>query len=130
MFQNGEKLNRYARQRRHIDEQKRKATPVFFSSYESYVLDEMRKNAHLVNVHPDFVADFQKRVIGNGGREAYQKYWKSIRSYRHELKAREKRLSRANWRKEKSEVMTAGDYESGACAYRRGYKASDRWAFE
>ena len=95
MYENGKKLNRHARQEIHREKTKRKFTPFWYASYESYVEKEEQERW--------FHSPFYERKMENGWTPWHRRWWKghdSQFSWKKHLKEDAHSKERAHYRQE------------------------------
>lgn len=68
MYENGKRLNRYARKLRHKTKMKRKATPLCYSSFNAYADDEDKKEWIQLS--------YWQEKMRNGWKPDHHKWWK------------------------------------------------------
>lgn len=68
MYENGKRLNRYARKLLHKTKMKRKATPLCYSSFKVYAEDEDKKEWMQLS--------YWQEKIRNGWKPDHHKWWK------------------------------------------------------
>jgi len=135
VYQNGQRLNRHARKRRHIDNLKRRSTPYEFSSYESFVEYERYWDAFRDGMFAAMYGDYYPRRTPTG-RPWYERYWEAYTGYvspgwKKNLKTQAHRDERRYWREHLGDVMKMEDIEDEETPHeRRGRRHSDPWHWD
>ena len=131
MYENGRRLNRYARKRRHIDNLKRRTTPRGYASYEQFVIRE-RAEDEAVQSYPSYYARRDRP-------EWYEQYWNAYsgflgQGWKKELKGAAHREERNFWRTTLNRVikeldeMDMEDVETPH--FRKGHRGGDPWDWD
>lgn len=132
MYQNGERLNRYARKRKHIDNLKRRTTPLGYGSYEQFCA---RKRAEEDAPHNENVISyFAKRNLP----EWYEQYWNAYSgSWKTRLKEASHRKERQSYREYIDDILKHFDMmdeenmeEIPSFRPRKGQRADDPWNWD
>lgn len=84
-YDNGKQVNRYAAQKHHRDELKRRHTPIYYPSYDEYCAARRRKDAEADLWFQDNwpegefekFAEERQRKRDNGMLDYYEKWWKA-----------------------------------------------------
>ena len=128
MYQNGVRLNRHARKRKHIDNLKRRSTPLYYNSWKSFC-DTYR-------------ALYESYGLKRKNTPWYEKYWEaysgiSALGWKSRLKGAAHREERQQYREylvkvlKDLDIMDQEEIESfDPIRPRKGQKANDPWNWD
>lgn len=134
MYENGKRLNRHARKRRHIDNLKRRTTPPGYASYEQFC---RRKDAEYKAIQNSIY-----NWVRHNDKEWYEKYWHAYSGFlgtawKKDLKGAAHREERQYWREyltdviKELDIMDEESMEEIDCPhFRKGHRGSDPWAWD
>ena len=118
MYENGKRLNKHAKNEIHRKNQKRKFTPIQYSSYESFV-------EHMEALEP-YHGRSERHAVENGGVPWHRRWWHDVHGFVHRklLKQDAHTKERAHYRQE----LAHYDIEEDEIDMQK--KFSDPWCWD